>query len=934
MACAPLLFPSLDAPSWHPSVGRRCRRPSRRPPVVNHPLQTWPSDEEIRQAYGLLAAITQGTADAIAAENHEFRYIFFNDAFRREFEQLWGRPPAIGMSMIEALAPWPEEQQKARDLWGRALAGETFSITMEFGPEDDKQVYDLRFNPVRDASGHIVGAAHIIRNTTEQARVQRALRTSAERYRLVNKATNDVIWDWDLRTNELLWNEALARAFGHDPATVPRAIEWWYEHLHPDDRERIVTGVHAAIDVGEEMWRDEYRFRRADGSYATVLDRGHVSRDDDGRPVRMIGSMLDLTSRLDAEASLRESEIKFRAFFEQAAVGMGRVRFSDARWIDVNDTFCRMLGYTREELVHKPWPEITHPDDVDLDMVPFRQMGAGRLDAYVVEKRFIHKDGHHVWARLTLSLVRTEHGSPDYEIAVIEDVTERKRAEEALRESEERFRNVADDAPVMVWMTNPDGVCTYLSQSWYVFTGQAPGQGLGFGWLDAVHPDDRPHSGEVFLAANQAHAPFRLDHRLRRHDGEYRWAIDSGKPRFDTNGEFLGYVGSVMDITERKQVEEALREADRRKDEFLAVLAHELRNPLGAIRMALAVLQESDGDATRVGGMTGIIDRQSAHLARLIDDLLDVSRITSGKVRLRTTGVDLCVVAAHVAEGVRSSCASQGLRLAVVLPPEPITIHADPVRLTQVIGNLLNNACKFTDRGGEVRLSVSREHDEAVIRVRDTGIGIPPDQRTRIFEMFTQVEGRGAGGGLGIGLALTRSIVELHGGAIEVHSAGTGSGSEFIVRLPANGANAAAQEGQVAPATETPEARAGRGGARRRILAVDDNRDALEAVALMLELGGHEVYTAEDGVRALEAAAAHKPEVAFLDIGMPGLDGYEVARRIRREPWGRTMRLVAMTGWGQEKDKQQAGDAGFDAHLTKPVDPDDLERMLADDGGN
>jgi signal transduction histidine kinase/PAS domain-containing protein/ActR/RegA family two-component response regulator len=392
----------------------------------------------------------------------------------------------------------------------------------------------------------------------------------------------------------------------------------------------------------------------------------------------------------------------------------------------------------------------------------------------------------------------------------------------------------------------------------------------------------------------------------------------------------------AADLVERAASEEALRDADRRKDEFLATLAHELRNPLAAIRMAVGVLDRTE-DAARQTQMRAIIERQSSQLVRLIDDLLDVSRITRGKLAMRIEPVDLAQLIEHAVEGVRGMCESKGVRLAVALPKQAITIVADGLRFAQVVSNLLNNACKFTESGGDVVLSAEREGDDAVVRVRDTGVGIPREDLPRIFEMFVQVRGvpgRSPGGeGLGIGLTLSKSIVTLHKGSIEARSGGIGKGSEFIVRVPALPAEArpAAPAAPVAGSVQGAESAAPqeRGASGARVLVVDDNRDALDAVVALLRMAGHAVEFAMDGETAVEKARTQRPEVVLLDIGLPVMDGYDVARQIRGEPWGGDVILIAMTGWGQDKDKRNAIEAGFDAHLTKPVDAEELERMLA-----
>ncbi len=368
-----------------------------------------------------------------------------------------------------------------------------------------------------------------------------------------------------------------------------------------------------------------------------------------------------------------------------------------------------------------------------------------------------------------------------------------------------------------------------------------------------------------------------------------------------------------------------LKEADRRKDEFLAMLAHELRNPLAPLRNALYIVRQRGPERRAVSRQAwDLMDRQIGHLVRLVDDLLDVSRITRGRVELRKEVIDLAEVATRAVEAARPLIDARRHRLTYEGPPEPVRVEADPVRLTQVIGNLLNNAAKYTDEGGRITLTVGREVREAVVRVRDTGTGIPPEMLPAVFDLFTQAERTldRAQGGLGIGLTLVRSLVEMHGGTVQVFSAGVGAGSEFVVRLPAL---AGAVEGGAGPgpgvaAAVTP----------RRILVVDDNVDSAESLALLLRLAGHRARTAHNGPGALAAARDFRPEVVLLDIGLPGMDGYEVARRLREWADGERVLLVAQTGYGQEDDRCRSRQAGFDAHLIKPVDPSVLQALLAD----
>jgi PAS domain S-box-containing protein len=381
----------------------------------------------------------------------------------------------------------------------------------------------------------------------------------------------------------------------------------------------------------------------------------------------------------------------------------------------------------------------------------------------------------------------------------------------------------------------------------------------------------------------------------------------------------------AADLIERKHAEQALRDADRRKDEFLATLAHELRNPLAPIRNAVQILQAKGPLIPELQWARGVIARQVQVMARLLEDLLDVSRISRNKLELRKEWVELAAVLDTAVETSRPVIDAGGHELAVTLPPEPIRLEADPVRLAQVFANLLNNAAKYTEEGGRIRLSVERQGGDVLVSVKDSGIGIAAELLPRIFEIFSQAKPAlvRSQGGLGIGLSLVKGLVELHGGGIEARSGGPGRGSEFVVRLP------------VAAGTPVQEpARPGEDDGRlpapkRRILIVDDNHDSADSLARLLKVMGHEVGTAYDGEQAVEAAEALRPEVALLDIGMPKLNGYDACRRIREQPWGQGMFLIALTGWGQEEDRRRTEEAGFNHHVVKPVDLAVLMKLLA-----
>jgi PAS domain S-box-containing protein len=413
-------------------------------------------------------------------------------------------------------------------------------------------------------------------------------------------------------------------------------------------------------------------------------------------------------------------------------------------------------------------------------------------------------------------------------------------------------------------------------------------------------------------------------------DGSEKPIDDSAAPILHSDGRIFGVVLVFRDFTERRQAEravrasqEALENESRRKDEFLAILSHELRNPLAPIRMAVAVLNKIGPSQPEQQQLRDVIDRQTTQLTRLLDDLLDVSRISSGKISLRKERFNIGNAVASAVESIRPQMDARKHELIVDAPSEPIFVDGDPARLSQIFVNLLSNAAKYTDRGGRITLTYRRAEGNAIIRVIDPGIGLTSEQMSRIFGMFAQVDDsleRGEGG-LGVGLALARMLVELHEGQIEVRSAGLGKGSEFTVRIPAlpqeSASTSEIERGAAAPQIQ------------RRILVADDNVDSAETLASLLRSAGHEVRTAHEGASAVETWSVFRPDLAILDIGMPKLNGYDVARQIRSRENGAHTVLVAVTGWGQEEDKRKARDAGFDHHLTKPVDPPAIVKILA-----
>jgi PAS domain S-box-containing protein len=512
---------------------------------------------------------------------------------------------------------------------------------------------------------------------------------------------------------------------------------------------------------------------------------------------------------------------------------------------------------------------------------------------------------------------------------MLDEIQMRTQALEAsnqsLRDSENIYRAIGESIHFGVWLTDADGRNTYASPSFLELTGKTMEQVAEFGWGDVLHPDDVDQTLAAWRDCVEHGTPWYREHRYLGTDGNYHPVLAQGVPIRREDGSIYAWAGINLDISRLKQSEDALREADRRKDEFLATLAHELRNPLAPVRHATHLLGLATAtEAQRQWGRE-VIARQVEHMALLLDDLLDVSRITRGRLELRKDFVPLSDLVATAVETVRPLMDSKQHHLDVRLPPAPVQLHVDPLRIAQSLSNLLTNAAKYTDTGGRIALEARASGGGVAISVSDNGIGLARTALPQLFEMFSQVESamERSQGGLGIGLSLVRGLVTLHGGTVEAASEGLGLGSTFTIRLPATCVVEERPTESVALSTPVLT------GPTCRVLVADDNRDAAESLSMLLGFIGYEVVVAHSGREALDLALREKPQALILDIGMPELSGYEVAQGVREQPWGREALLVALTGWGQQDDMDRARDAGFDHHFRKPVDVRELQARLA-----
>ncbi len=648
---------------------------------------------------------------------------------------------------------------------------------------------------------------------------------------------------------------------------------------------------------------------------------------------------LDAAARRQAEEERgrRESEERSRRlteFHEAVMAGMGEGLFAmDAAGLltYMNPAAERQLGWSAAELLGRPIHDAIHHRRPDGSALPpgecallrMRQSEESLKDH---EDVFLRKDGTFFPVACSSAPIVSDGASAGV-VVVFRDVTRRKQAEAGVAAEEASCvpRALADSMPQIVWAARPDGCLDYFNRRWYEFSGFPEGGAGDDGWLPILHPDDVPRCLDAWRSAVATGEPFQIECRFKdRASGGYRWHLGRALPVRDDAGRIVRWFGTCTDIDDHKRLEQGLREANAAKDQFLVMLAHELRNPLAPLLTSLNVLDRDDAVRRAHGPSLERMDRQLRRLNRKVEDLLEASRVVHGRVRLRPERLDLARLVRTVVEDRRPLLEQAGVTVTLTTPETPVWVKGDADRLAQVLDNLLDNEAKFVDRGGRaaLRLTADRSAAQAVLTLSDTGIGVPPEMLGRLFDVFSQADQSldRTRGGLGLGLAVVKGLVEQHGGTVAAASAGPGQGTEFTIRLPLE-----PEPPALSPAPETAHRS---DGARSRVLVIEDNHDAAESLRMLLEVLGHEVRVAFTGPEGVDAALAWAPDVVLSDIGLPGLDGYEVARRLRREPRFERVLLVALTGYNAEDDRRRSREAGFDHHLAKPADVRELQRVL------
>lgn len=892
----------------------------------------------------VLRVTLQSIGDAVITTDIEGRITYLNNVAESltgwSHEDALGQPLDTVFQILNELTRLPVQNPAARALHEGVVVG-LANHTVLIQKNGKECPIDDSAAPIRDAQGHVSGCVLIFRDVTAQRTVQREKANQLLTARLlasIVESSNDAIIGKSLDGVIQSWNAAAEQLFGY---TSDQAVGRHISLIIPPERIEEENIIISSLKAGKQIAHFETERLRSDGERVFVSLTVSPIKDESGKVIGASKIVRDITSqRRIAErerellAKAAEANTKFQAFFDQGALFAG-IMDLDGTILEPNRLSWEGCGFTREQIIGKPFWEgpwwTPSPDLVEQIKTASAEAAAGKT--FRGEMPYFVGDGSQRFADVTIQPIRDETGRVLFLAPTGTDITDRKRAEA----DREKFVTLVENSTDFIGICDLDGIPFFINRAGLEMVGlESIEHAHRTKVADFFFPEDQDRVMNEFLPAVLEKGHGEIEVRFRHFKtGEARWMAYKVLKLTDSTNEPVAYATVSQDVTQRKRMEDDLRklatdlsEADRRKNEFLATLAHELRNPLAPMSNMVEVLKRADGDRDVLKRARDTIERQLGQLVRLVDDLLDLNRITHDRLELRQKKTDLSSIIQQAVETAKPLVDAADHDLRLVIPEEPIYLNADSARLAQVFGNLLNNSCKYTRSKGTISITATPNDGEVLVSVKDTGTGIPKNKLASVFDMFTQVDrsSEGSQAGLGIGLTLVKRLVEMHGGSVEAKSEGEGQGSEFVVRLPLlSGATDAAPAAAGVVPEQTP---------KRRILIVDDNKDSADSLAMLLEITGNTTYQAHDGVEAMKAVETHRPEVVLLDIGLPRLDGHEVCRKVREQSWGKDILMIALTGWGQEEDRRRSQEAGFDGHLVKPVNYDELLTLLSSMGNS
>jgi PAS domain S-box-containing protein len=889
----------------------------------------------LTEASQQVSNIIESITDAFMALDSQWRYTYVNATAEKLLSR--SRADLLGRSIWEVFPAERESNSRSYQEFHRVVSEQVSVKFEEFSPS--LQMYiEVSAYPAAE------GLTAYWSDISDRKRTEEELRQKNAILNVINESAPTPIFVKDREGRIIYANPATLEIMGKPASEIIGGRD---RDLYP------VTELAVTVTENDrrimESGQTEVLEESHDG-IRTFLVMKAPYRNEAGEVIGLIGISSDITNRKRAEVAMQEQTKLLQVIID--SIGDGLILANQqGEFVLFNRAAVGIFGQLSNEKSCEEWSSTYGLFLADQKtFFPAAELPLARAikGEYVNDVEvFVRREGSESrWISISGYPVVDVSSEIKGGVIVCRDITERKQAEAAMQESEERFRNMANNAPFKVWVTDSTGYCTFFSESWYEFTGQSEETGLGFGWINALHPEDREQAKNAFLTANERQEPYRVEYRLRRKDGGYSWAIDAAAPRFSESGQFEGYIGSVIDITERKQVEterdmvlqleqaaraEAER-ANRIKDEFLAVLSHELRSPLNPILGWSQLLVGGKLNATQTAKAFETIERNARLQSQLIEDLLDVSRILQGKLRLNVAPVNLATIIPSAVETVQLAAQAKKIQIHTLLSHDVGKVVGDTSRLQQIVWNLLSNAVKFTPEGGRVEVRLGQIEGQAQIQVTDTGKGILPDFLPYVFDHFRQEDGATTRkfGGLGLGLAIVRQLIELHGGTVFAESAGVGQGATFTVRLPLLNDDSRRQEEEAVNGAACPNL-SSLSLAGLRILVVDDELDSRDFVAFVLEEAGAEVISLSSAAEALESIEQTAPDFLVSDIGMPQMDGYMLINRIRTQlaPEYGQLLAIALTAYAGEANERQVLQAGFDKHLAKPIDPTQLVATVA-----